>query len=216
MSVVLQECHVQNTAREYAKLYAAEAEPLEGFGEVPEWVQIYILYTHMLIYTVLCHGSPLVARTKEERGNRGTVLQVFDLVAVHSLSEITGRFCLFLPPYWKNSQGFIGFYPLISESFQFFLFIDLLITSPMPQWRRSWLGSLWNTLSRMARRWISWEETQRLARSVAPFSTGCMRRPTGTCLSLTCKVSCLTMGNFYLAYVLVKGQFGKENQILHS
>lgn len=36
MSVVLQECHVQNTAREYAKLYAAEAEPLEGFGEVPE------------------------------------------------------------------------------------------------------------------------------------------------------------------------------------
>lgn len=38
MSVVTQECYVQNTAREYAKLYAAEAEPLEGFGEVPEWV----------------------------------------------------------------------------------------------------------------------------------------------------------------------------------
>lgn len=33
---VIQECYVQNTAREYAKIYAAEAEPLEGFGEVPE------------------------------------------------------------------------------------------------------------------------------------------------------------------------------------
>lgn len=125
-------------------------------------------------------------------------------------------FVRFLPPYWNNSQGFISFYPFISESFRFFLFVALLITSPMPQWRRSWLGSLWNTLSRMARKWISWEETQRLAKSVAPFSTGCMRRPMGTCLSLICKVSCLSRGNFYLAYVLVRGQFGKENPILHS
>ncbi|XP_072462048.1 alpha-protein kinase 2 isoform X2 [Notamacropus eugenii] len=31
-----QECYVQNTARQYAKIYAAEAQPLEGFGEVPE------------------------------------------------------------------------------------------------------------------------------------------------------------------------------------
>ncbi|ELK11077.1 Alpha-protein kinase 2 [Pteropus alecto] len=31
-----QECYVQNTARCYAKIYAAEAQPLEGFGEVPE------------------------------------------------------------------------------------------------------------------------------------------------------------------------------------
>ncbi|XP_059703734.1 alpha-protein kinase 2 isoform X1 [Haemorhous mexicanus] len=35
-SLALQECYVQNTAREYAKLYAAEAESLEGFGEVPD------------------------------------------------------------------------------------------------------------------------------------------------------------------------------------
>lgn len=33
---VIQECYVQTTAREYAKMYAAEAEHLEGFGEVPE------------------------------------------------------------------------------------------------------------------------------------------------------------------------------------
>ncbi|OWK01654.1 ALPK2, partial [Cervus elaphus hippelaphus] len=30
-----QECYVQNTARHYAQIYAAEAQPLEGFGEVP-------------------------------------------------------------------------------------------------------------------------------------------------------------------------------------
>ncbi|NXX67513.1 ALPK2 kinase, partial [Spizella passerina] len=43
-SVVIQECYVQNTAREYAKLYAAEAEPLEGFGEVPEIIQIFLIH----------------------------------------------------------------------------------------------------------------------------------------------------------------------------
>ncbi|XP_066036722.1 alpha-protein kinase 2 isoform X2 [Chamaea fasciata] len=42
-SLALQECHVQNTAREYAKLYAAEAEPLEGFGEVPEIIPIFLI-----------------------------------------------------------------------------------------------------------------------------------------------------------------------------
>ncbi|NWS90141.1 ALPK2 kinase, partial [Toxostoma redivivum] len=43
-SVVTQECYVQNTAREYAKLYAAEAEPLEGFGEVPEIIPIFLIH----------------------------------------------------------------------------------------------------------------------------------------------------------------------------
>ncbi|XP_066195575.1 alpha-protein kinase 2 isoform X2 [Sylvia atricapilla] len=43
-SLALQECHVQNTAREYAKLYAAEAEPLEGFGEVPEIIPIFLIH----------------------------------------------------------------------------------------------------------------------------------------------------------------------------
>ncbi|CAN8179394.1 unnamed protein product [Coccothraustes coccothraustes] len=43
-SLALQECYVQNTAREYAKLYAAEAESLEGFGEVPEIIQIFLIH----------------------------------------------------------------------------------------------------------------------------------------------------------------------------
>ncbi|GAB1301812.1 Alpha-protein kinase 2 [Apodemus speciosus] len=38
-----QECYVQNTARYYAKIYAAEAQPLEGFGEVPEIIPIFLI-----------------------------------------------------------------------------------------------------------------------------------------------------------------------------
>ncbi|NWR78264.1 ALPK2 kinase, partial [Centropus unirufus] len=41
---VIQECYVQNTAREYAKIYAAEAELLEGFGEVPEVIPIFLVH----------------------------------------------------------------------------------------------------------------------------------------------------------------------------
>ncbi|XP_071436800.1 alpha-protein kinase 2 [Pithys albifrons albifrons] len=43
-SLALQECCVQNAAREYAKLYAAEAETLEGFGEVPEIIPIFLIH----------------------------------------------------------------------------------------------------------------------------------------------------------------------------
>ncbi|KAM8792980.1 alpha-protein kinase 2-like [Eudromia elegans] len=42
--LALQECYVQNMAREYAKIYAAEAEPLEGFGEVPEIIPIFLVH----------------------------------------------------------------------------------------------------------------------------------------------------------------------------
>lgn len=62
------------------------------------------------MYTILCRGNPLIARTKEERGNLGPVFQLFqlglELVAVHSLSEITGRFCLFLTLLLKEFSAF--------------------------------------------------------------------------------------------------------------
>lgn len=64
---------------------------------------------YMLIYTVLCHGSPLIARTKEERGNLGTVLQLFRLSLVGSCSflpGVTGHFCLFLTPSLKEVLEF--------------------------------------------------------------------------------------------------------------
>ncbi|NXG43830.1 ALPK2 kinase, partial [Psilopogon haemacephalus] len=40
----MQECYVQNTAREYAKIYAAEADSLEGFGEVPEIIPVFLVH----------------------------------------------------------------------------------------------------------------------------------------------------------------------------
>ncbi|XP_053152155.1 alpha-protein kinase 2 isoform X2 [Hemicordylus capensis] len=42
--LALQECYVQNTAREYAKIYAAETKLLEGFGEVPEVIPIFLIH----------------------------------------------------------------------------------------------------------------------------------------------------------------------------
>ncbi|XP_053427792.1 alpha-protein kinase 2 isoform X2 [Nycticebus coucang] len=42
--LAVQECYVQNTARYYAKIYAAETKPLEGFGEVPEIIPIFLIY----------------------------------------------------------------------------------------------------------------------------------------------------------------------------
>ncbi|XP_037007898.2 alpha-protein kinase 2 [Artibeus jamaicensis] len=43
-TLAVQECYVQNTARYYAKIYAAEAQPLEGFGEVPEIIPIFLIH----------------------------------------------------------------------------------------------------------------------------------------------------------------------------
>ncbi|KAG8456794.1 hypothetical protein GDO86_002542 [Hymenochirus boettgeri] len=42
--LAVQECYVQNTAREYAKIYAAEAEQLEEFGTVPEIIPIFLVH----------------------------------------------------------------------------------------------------------------------------------------------------------------------------
>lgn len=36
----VQECQVQNTAREYIKAYTTAAQSTEAFGEIPEWVTL--------------------------------------------------------------------------------------------------------------------------------------------------------------------------------
>ncbi|XP_053557139.1 alpha-protein kinase 2 [Bombina bombina] len=43
-NLAVQECYVQNTAREYAKIYAAEAERLKDFGTVPEIIPIFLIH----------------------------------------------------------------------------------------------------------------------------------------------------------------------------
>ncbi|XP_067829496.1 alpha-protein kinase 3 [Heptranchias perlo] len=42
--ITLQECKLQNTAREYGKIFAAEARVIEDFGPVPEIIPLHLLY----------------------------------------------------------------------------------------------------------------------------------------------------------------------------
>ncbi|XP_068562904.1 alpha-protein kinase 2 isoform X2 [Cebidichthys violaceus] len=43
-SLAVEECHVQNTAREYIKGYTSAAQSVEAFGEVPEIIPIYLVH----------------------------------------------------------------------------------------------------------------------------------------------------------------------------
>uniref|UniRef100_A0AAQ4S251 non-specific serine/threonine protein kinase n=2 Tax=Gasterosteus aculeatus aculeatus TaxID=481459 RepID=A0AAQ4S251_GASAC len=43
-SLAVEECHVQNTAREYIKGYTTAARTVEAFGEVPEIIPIYLVH----------------------------------------------------------------------------------------------------------------------------------------------------------------------------
>ncbi|KAK2491705.1 LOW QUALITY PROTEIN: hypothetical protein MC885_000632 [Smutsia gigantea] len=42
--VTIQGCKIQNMSREYCKIFAAEAQVLPGFGEVPEIIPLYLIY----------------------------------------------------------------------------------------------------------------------------------------------------------------------------
>ncbi|XP_068191097.1 alpha-protein kinase 2 [Antennarius striatus] len=43
-SLAVEECQVQNTAREYIKAYSSAAQELEAFGEIPEIIPIYLVH----------------------------------------------------------------------------------------------------------------------------------------------------------------------------
>ncbi|XP_041127066.1 alpha-protein kinase 2-like [Polyodon spathula] len=43
-SLAVQECHVQNTAREYIKEYRADIKCTKAFGEVPEIIPVYLIH----------------------------------------------------------------------------------------------------------------------------------------------------------------------------
>uniref|UniRef100_W5KLL9 non-specific serine/threonine protein kinase n=2 Tax=Astyanax mexicanus TaxID=7994 RepID=W5KLL9_ASTMX len=43
-NLAVEECHVQNTAREYIKAYTTAAKTTESFGEVPEIIPIYLVH----------------------------------------------------------------------------------------------------------------------------------------------------------------------------
>ncbi|XP_069758351.1 alpha-protein kinase 3 [Narcine bancroftii] len=43
-NLTMQECKLQNTAREYSKIFAAETRVVDGFGPVPEVIPLHLLY----------------------------------------------------------------------------------------------------------------------------------------------------------------------------
>ncbi|XP_072228689.1 alpha-protein kinase 2 [Leuresthes tenuis] len=43
-NLAVEECHVQNTAREYIKAYTAAAQAIEAFGDIPEIIPIYLVH----------------------------------------------------------------------------------------------------------------------------------------------------------------------------
>uniref|UniRef100_A0A8C7QCL4 Alpha-kinase 2 n=1 Tax=Oncorhynchus mykiss TaxID=8022 RepID=A0A8C7QCL4_ONCMY len=43
-NLAVEECHVQNTAREYIKVWTAVAQTQDAFGEVPEIIPIYLVH----------------------------------------------------------------------------------------------------------------------------------------------------------------------------
>ncbi|XP_068431016.1 alpha-protein kinase 2 isoform X2 [Clinocottus analis] len=43
-SLAVEECHVQNTAREYIKEYSAAAQCVDAFGQIPEIIPIYLVH----------------------------------------------------------------------------------------------------------------------------------------------------------------------------
>ncbi|XP_045923267.1 alpha-protein kinase 2 [Micropterus dolomieu] len=43
-TLAVEECHVQNTAREYIKAYTTAAQSVEAFGEIPEIIPIYLVH----------------------------------------------------------------------------------------------------------------------------------------------------------------------------
>uniref|UniRef100_A0ACB8E4W3 Alpha-protein kinase 3 n=1 Tax=Sphaerodactylus townsendi TaxID=933632 RepID=A0ACB8E4W3_9SAUR len=42
--ITIQECKIQNSSREYCKIFAAEARAIPAFGPVPEIIPVYLIY----------------------------------------------------------------------------------------------------------------------------------------------------------------------------
>nr|XP_036856547.1 alpha-protein kinase 3 isoform X2 [Manis javanica] len=70
--VTIQGCKIQNMSREYCRIFAAEAQVLPGFGEVPEIIPLYLIYrpANNIPYATLEEdlGKPLASFCSREGG----------------------------------------------------------------------------------------------------------------------------------------------------
>nr|XP_023959736.1 alpha-protein kinase 3 isoform X1 [Chrysemys picta bellii] len=88
--ITIQECKIQNSSREYCKIFAAEARAIPDFGAVPEIIPLYLIYrpANTVPYATIEEdlAGPFERYCMKERDGS---------LAVQSSSEIAQKCCTF-------------------------------------------------------------------------------------------------------------------------
>ncbi|XP_065268660.1 alpha-protein kinase 3 [Emys orbicularis] len=88
--ITIQECKIQNSSREYCKIFAAEARAIPDFGAVPEIIPLYLIYRP-------ANTVPYATIEEDLAGpfERYCVKERDGSLAVQSSSEIAQKCCTF-------------------------------------------------------------------------------------------------------------------------
>ncbi|TFK02453.1 carbohydrate sulfotransferase 2 [Platysternon megacephalum] len=88
--ITIQECKIQNSSREYCKIFAAEARAIPDFGAVPEIIPLYLIYRP-------ANTVPYATIEEDLAGpfERYCVKERDGSLAVQSSSEIAQKCCAF-------------------------------------------------------------------------------------------------------------------------
>ncbi|XP_019333271.2 alpha-protein kinase 3 isoform X1 [Alligator mississippiensis] len=88
--ITIQECKIQNSSREYCKIFAAEARAILDFGAVPEIIPLYLIYRP-------ANNIPYATMEEDLEGpfERYCVRERDGSLAMRSTSEISQKCCSF-------------------------------------------------------------------------------------------------------------------------
>ncbi|XP_033023963.1 alpha-protein kinase 3 isoform X2 [Lacerta agilis] len=88
--ITIQECKIQNSSREYCKIFAAEAKAIPAFGPVPEIIPLYLIYrpANNIPYATMEEDLPGQFKCYCGRRRDGSL-------APASLSEVGQKCCAF-------------------------------------------------------------------------------------------------------------------------
>uniref|UniRef100_A0A7M4EBA1 Alpha-protein kinase 3 n=1 Tax=Crocodylus porosus TaxID=8502 RepID=A0A7M4EBA1_CROPO len=88
--ITIQECKIQNSSREYCKIFAAEARAILDFGAVPEIIPLYLIYRP-------ANNIPYATMEEDLEGSfeRYCVRERDGSLAMRSTSEIAQKCCSF-------------------------------------------------------------------------------------------------------------------------
>ncbi|XP_061451817.1 alpha-protein kinase 3 [Rhineura floridana] len=73
--ITIQECKIQNSSREYCKIFAAEARAIPAFGPVPEIIPLYLIYrpANNIPYATMEEDLPGLLEHYCSRGRNGSL-----------------------------------------------------------------------------------------------------------------------------------------------